>query len=148
MPPPRLARGAGVDGLAAMAPRWDEGGVYDLICLDGKRGFDAACRDFLASLRHAHARTAWLVTGTIPSDAIAALPDENRASAERERLGFTGLRQWVESPEFHLSQLGVNCVELQPVQEFDNRESEEYHWGYMPVNWFAPASAFRSTVMW
>jgi tetratricopeptide (TPR) repeat protein len=68
--------------------RGDEGGVYDLICLDGKRGFDAACRDFLASLRHAHARTAWLVTGTIPSDAIAALPDENRARAERERLGL------------------------------------------------------------
>lgn len=64
------------------------------------------------------------------------------AAAERERLGFTGLRQWVESPEFHLSQLGINCVELQPVQEFDNREPGEYHWGYMPVNWFAPASAF------
>ncbi|MCW5547785.1 MAG: glycoside hydrolase family 1 [Opitutaceae bacterium] len=64
------------------------------------------------------------------------------AATATERLGFTGLRKWVESPEFYLSQLGVNCIELQPVQEFDNRSREEYHWGYMPVNWFAPASAY------
>lgn len=64
------------------------------------------------------------------------------AATAEERLGFTGLRKWVESPDFYLSRLGVNCVELQPVQEFDNRSREEYHWGYMPVNWFAPASAY------
>jgi pullulanase/glycogen debranching enzyme len=58
-----------------------------------------------------------------------------------ERRGFTGLRKWVESPEFHLARLGVNAVELQPVQEFDSVAPEEYHWGYMPVNWFAPASS-------
>jgi len=62
-------------------------------------------------------------------------------SAE-ERLGFTGLRKWVESEDFYLQRLGVNCVELQPVQEFDNCTREEYHWGYMSVNWFAPASAY------
>ncbi len=59
-----------------------------------------------------------------------------------DRLGFTGLRKWVESPDFYLKRLGVNCVELQPVQEFDNRTRAEYHWGYMTVNWFAPASAY------
>lgn len=64
------------------------------------------------------------------------------AATPAERLGFTGLRKWVESPDFHLAALGVNCLELQPVQEFDNRTHEEYHWGYMPVNWFAPASAY------
>ena len=31
-----------------------------------------------------------------------------------ERRGFTGLRRWVESPDFHLHHLGVNAVELQP----------------------------------
>jgi pullulanase/glycogen debranching enzyme len=41
-----------------------------------------------------------------------------------------------------LKKLGVNCVELQPVHEFDNRTREEYHWGYMTVNFFAPASAY------
>ncbi|MCF7688223.1 MAG: glycoside hydrolase family 1 [Cephaloticoccus sp.] len=64
------------------------------------------------------------------------------ALSPEERLGFTGLRKWVESPDFYLQQLGVNCVELQPVQEFDNRTREEYHWGYMTTNWFAPASSY------
>ncbi len=61
-----------------------------------------------------------------------------------ERLGFAGLRQWVESPDFYLKKLGVNAVELQPVQEFDNLTRAEYHWGYMTCNWFAPASAYSS----
>lgn len=59
-----------------------------------------------------------------------------------ERLGFAGLKKWVESPDFHLSSLGVNAVELQPVQEFDNRTRDEYHWGYMTVNFFSPSSAY------
>ena len=59
-----------------------------------------------------------------------------------ERRGFTGLRRWVESPDFYLHQLGVNCVELQPVQEFDNVTPEEYHWGYMTNNYFAPESSY------
>lgn len=62
--------------------------------------------------------------------------------APKERLGFAGLAKWVASPDFYLKRLGVNAVELQPVQEFDNRTTDEYHWGYMPVNWFAPASAY------
>ncbi len=59
-----------------------------------------------------------------------------------ERRGFTGLRRWVESPGFYLHQLGVNCVELQPVQENDAQSAEEYHWGYMTTNFLAPASAY------
>jgi len=41
-----------------------------------------------------------------------------------ERLGFTGLRRWVESPDFYLHRLGVNCVELQPVHENDAQTAE------------------------
>ncbi|MSU23458.1 MAG: glycoside hydrolase family 1 [Opitutus sp.] len=59
-----------------------------------------------------------------------------------ERRGFTGLRKWVESPEFYLHHLGVNCVELQPVQECDSETTEEYHWGYMSNSYFAPASSY------
>ncbi len=59
-----------------------------------------------------------------------------------ERRGFTGLRKWVESPGFYLHHLGINAVELQPVQEFDNRSPEEYHWGYMTNNYFAPESSY------
>lgn len=64
-----------------------------------------------------------------------------RANAE-ERRGFTGLRQWVESDRFYLHHLGVNCVELQPVHEFDNLTPDEYHWGYMTNNFFAPESSY------
>ena len=62
--------------------------------------------------------------------------------AVSERRGFTGLRKWVESPGFYLHHLGINAVELQPVQEFDNRTTEEYHWGYMTNNYFAPESSY------
>jgi pullulanase/glycogen debranching enzyme len=72
-------------------------------------------------------------------DLAAAAPVKE--SPERAR-GFTGLRDWVDSPNFYLHRLGVNCVELQPVQEFDNRTREEYHWGYMTNNFFAPESSY------
>jgi pullulanase/glycogen debranching enzyme len=62
----------------------------------------------------------------------------------RERLGFAGLQRWVESPDCYLHRLGVNCVELQPIHENDSISSAEYHWGYMPVSWFAPASTYSS----
>ncbi|HWA28200.1 MAG TPA: alpha-amylase family glycosyl hydrolase [Lacunisphaera sp.] len=59
-----------------------------------------------------------------------------------DRLGFTGLRKWVESPDFYLKKLGVNCVELQPVHQADDKSRDEYHWGYMSTSFFAPASAY------
>lgn len=59
-----------------------------------------------------------------------------------ERLGFTGLKKWVESSGFYLKKLGVNCVELQPVQQSDNTRREDYAWGYMPVNYFAPSPGY------
>jgi len=64
------------------------------------------------------------------------------AATAKERRGFSGLTKWVASPEFYLDRLGVNCVELQPVQENDSRSAEEYHWGYMTNNYFAPASGY------
>ncbi len=62
-----------------------------------------------------------------------------------ERRGFAGLAAWVRSPDFYLDQLGVNCVELQPVQAADAKTPEEYHWGYMTVNFFAPAFGFSTS---
>ena len=64
-----------------------------------------------------------------------------KASPE-ERRGFAGLTKWVQSPEFHLHKLGINAVELQPVHEFDNKTPEEYHWGYMTNNFFAPEGSY------
>ena len=64
------------------------------------------------------------------------------AQIQRANLLHTGLRAWVESPDFHLAQLGVNCVELQPLHEFDDAGPDEYHWGYMTNNYFAPESSY------
>ncbi|HEY4990281.1 MAG TPA: alpha-amylase family glycosyl hydrolase, partial [Opitutaceae bacterium] len=71
---------------------------------------------------------------------LAAHAPINATAAERR--GFTGLTRWVESADFYLHHLGVNCVELQPVQEFDNKTTEEYHWGYMTNAFFAPESSY------
>ncbi len=69
-------------------------------------------------------------------DLIAKLP------ASGARPGFRELAAWIRSPDCYLKKLGVNAVELQPVQEFDAEKPENYHWGYMTNNWFAPASAY------
>lgn len=65
-------------------------------------------------------------------------------ASETERRGFSGLKKWVECEDFYLARLGVNCVELQPLQEFDNVSPADYHWGYMTANFFAPASAYAT----
>ncbi|HEY9248683.1 MAG TPA: alpha-amylase family glycosyl hydrolase [Rariglobus sp.] len=61
-----------------------------------------------------------------------------------QRRGFAGLRKWVEHADFYLHRLGVNCVELQPVQENDAKTPDEYHWGYMTNNYFAPDSGYSA----
>jgi pullulanase/glycogen debranching enzyme len=60
----------------------------------------------------------------------------------RLRSDFSALKRFVKSRRRYLRRLGVNCIELQPIQEFDYSQSDEYHWGYMPANWFSPASAY------
>jgi pullulanase/glycogen debranching enzyme len=64
------------------------------------------------------------------------------SATPEERRGFTGLAKWVDDVDFYLHGLGVNCVELQPVQQFDSKTPEEYHWGYMTTNFFSPACAY------
>ncbi|MBU61070.1 MAG: glycoside hydrolase family 1 [Opitutae bacterium] len=59
-----------------------------------------------------------------------------------ERLGFSGLSKWISSDDCYLLRLGANAVELQPILEPDAETVDEYFWGYMPVNFFAPASHY------
>lgn len=61
-----------------------------------------------------------------------------------ERRNFQGLRKYVEAKGCYLRELGVNAVELQPIHEFDTIDPKEYGWGYMPVNYFSPASQYAS----
>lgn len=62
----------------------------------------------------------------------------------QERQGYAGVRKWLKAEGSYLRELGVNAVELQPIQEFDNRQREDYHWGYMTVNYFSPESSYAS----
>ena len=63
---------------------------------------------------------------------------------DAERLTLAGLTKWVNHPDFYLHRLGVNAIELQPLQAFDNITPAEYHWGYMTVNYFSPAPAYAT----
>ena len=111
----------------------------------GPRGPGIIVEDaFFASPRDPYKPPHWhdlVVAEAHVRDLTANAPVE---MTEEERLGFRGLRKWVEHEHFYLKQLGVNAVELQPVHEFDTEDPERYAWGYMPVNYFSPASQYGS----
>ena len=65
--------------------------------------------------------------------------------SDQERKGFVGLTKWLQSENCYLRKLGANAVELQPIQQFDSRKKDDYHWGYMPVNYFSPASDYATS---
>jgi isoamylase len=64
---------------------------------------------------------------------------------------FAGLRQKIP----YLKELGVNCIELMPIYEFDEWENGRVHpdsgeqlfnyWGYSTVGFFAPKSGYAAT---
>ncbi|WOO41540.1 alpha-amylase family glycosyl hydrolase [Rubellicoccus peritrichatus] len=60
----------------------------------------------------------------------------------QERRGFAGVAKWLRSDDCYLVDLGINAVELQPVQQNDSQSPNEYHWGYMTTNFFAPDSGY------
>lgn len=72
-------------------------------------------------------------------DLVAGLP-EHRDNTKP--LGFSDLSDYVKEEKFYPHSLGVNAIELQPVQENDSQSYEEYHWGYMTANFFSPASSY------
>jgi pullulanase/glycogen debranching enzyme len=59
---------------------------------------------------------------------------------DQDRQRFSGIASWLRSPDHYLRKLGVNALEFLPLHEFEYGEKDEYHWGYMPVNYFSPAS--------
>jgi len=72
-------------------------------------------------------------------DLAAHAPIELTAN---ERRGYSGLRKWLKTEGSYLQEIGVNAIELQPIQEFDNIQNEDYHWGYMTTNYFSPESSY------
>ncbi len=64
---------------------------------------------------------------------------------------FAGIRPKIP----YLKQLGINCVELMPIQEFDELENRHTnpltgerlvdYWGYNPIGFFAPKAGYAAT---
>lgn len=63
---------------------------------------------------------------------------------KEERLGFEGVIHYLRDEMSYLRTLGANTIELQPIQQFDSTTKEEYHWGYMTTNYFAPCAWYGS----
>jgi len=66
-------------------------------------------------------------------------------------LGFTETGTTMpEHPEIftgidHLEELGVNTIQIMPIQDFENDESsDQYNWGYMPVHFNSPDGWFAT----
>ena len=96
----------------------------------------------LAKVEQAFIPPAWhdlVILEAHVRDLIAHAPI---ALTTQERTGYTGLRKWLKAEGSYLKEIGVNAVELQPIQEFDNEKPEDYHWGYMTVNYFSPESSY------
>ncbi len=60
----------------------------------------------------------------------------------KERQGFVGLRKWLQDKGSYIRELGVNAIELQPIQQIGDVVNTGYHWGYMTANYFSPASNY------
>ncbi len=56
--------------------------------------------------------------------------------------GFKNFVEWLKSNDNYIIDLGINTLELLPIQEFESGNPFEYHWGYMPTNYFCPSSAY------
>ena len=68
-------------------------------------------------------------------DLVANAPTPKNASI------FSQLTDYFSKPNY-IKDLGVNCVEFMPLNEFDNVCKTTYQWGYMPAHFFALSSCY------
>lgn len=59
-------------------------------------------------------------------------------------MGFRNLMAWLDSKRNYIKELGVDAIELLPIQEYESGSPLEYHWGYMTTNYFCPSSCYIS----
>ena len=74
---------------------------------------------------------------------------------ESANVKFPGTFAAIREKIPYLKQLGVNCVELMPIYEFDEFENSKFndqtgrmllnYWGYSTVGFFAPKAGFAAT---
>lgn len=63
--------------------------------------------------------------------------------AEHKRGTYAGVIEKIP----YLKELGVTAIELMPVQQFDLQDaplSKQNYWGYSPINFFSPHTAYSS----
>jgi hypothetical protein len=95
---------------------------FDVIFIDGLHVFDQAYRDLINSLAHAHERTVWLIDDVNPGDEFAAIPDHDRAVAERLRV--TGVKRGMWQGDVYKVMLALH--DLHP--EFSYATIAERNW--------------------
>jgi isoamylase len=76
---------------------------------------------------------------------------QHPSSGVRNKGTFAGLREKIP----YLLDLGINCIELMPIYEFDEYEHSKKnpitgemlvnYWGYSTLNFFAPKSGYAAT---
>ena len=85
-------------------------------------------------------------------DLTANIPSEHNTNAqssshqENPNNGtFASISKYLHSKDNYLLTLGVNAIELLPIQQFDSPNQESYHWGYMTNNYFSPCAWYTDT---
>lgn len=132
------------DGFSHFDPTFDVLDPYALACAGPLGPGIVVAPERFAPVREPFVPPAWhdlVIVEVHLRDVLAQAPIDLEADA---RLGYRGLTAWLEDRACYLRELGVNAVELQPIHEFDTVDPKEYGWGYMPVNYFSPASQYAA----
>ena len=77
-------------------------------------------------------------------DLTAKIPPEPNSGSATNGT-FAAISKYLHSKNNYLLTLGVNAIELLPVQQFDSPNQESYHWGYMTNNYFSPCAWYTDT---
>ena len=64
------------------------------------------------------------------------------ARDEKPIPGYREMTEFLKQDDNYIESLGINAIELQPLQQMDKAHPQRYHWGYMTVNYFAPESSY------
>lgn len=83
-------------------------------------------------------------SGTVHRGKYSALTHDKTSYQEKAAKGKKAVK--VSTLLAHIKELGVNTVQIMPIQDFDNDESNEneYGWGYMPRYFNSPDGIYSS----
>lgn len=64
------------------------------------------------------------------------------AACRQSAPSYLAMAQRLRDNRSYLGSSPVNALEFQPLHQNDSSPVSDYHWGYMPVNYFAPHSGY------